>query len=106
MFLDPRTWSTLLYLLLMLPLGIVYFTFAVTAISVSLSIVALPFARFFWDGPTISLGALDYQPQLWTAPIALAIGVLLVVLTLHAARGIGSLHAQLAKHLLVKSTQG
>lgn len=106
MFLDPRSWSTFLYLLLMLPLGIAYFTFAVTAISVSLSIVALPFARFFWDGPTISLGALDYQPQLWTAPIALAIGVLLVVLTLHAARGIGSLHAQLAKHLLVKSTQG
>ena len=30
MFTDPRTWSTLLYMLLMLPLGIVYFTMAVT----------------------------------------------------------------------------
>ena len=30
MFTDPRTWSTLLYMLLMLPLGIVYFTIAVT----------------------------------------------------------------------------
>src|SRR5678810_566191 len=29
-FVDPRTWSTQLYFLLMLPLGIVYFTLAVT----------------------------------------------------------------------------
>ncbi|MBP8098374.1 MAG: sensor domain-containing protein [Arenimonas sp.] len=106
MFLDPRSWSTFLYLLLMLPLGIAYFTFAVTAIAISASVVALPFARYFSDVPVISFGSLEYQPQLWSAPIALAIGALLVVLTLHAARGIGSLHAQLAKHLLVKSTQG
>ena len=26
---DPRTWGTLLYLLLMLPLGIFYFTFVI-----------------------------------------------------------------------------
>ncbi len=33
MFTDPRTWSTLLYMLLMLPLGIVYFTMAVTGVT-------------------------------------------------------------------------
>jgi hypothetical protein len=32
-------------------------------------------------------------------------GVLLLFVTLHVARGIGRLHGQLAKHLLVKSAQ-
>ena len=34
MFTDPRSWSTLLYMLLMLPLGILYFTVAVTGLDV------------------------------------------------------------------------
>ncbi|MFB3078194.1 MAG: sensor domain-containing protein, partial [Lysobacterales bacterium] len=36
---DARTWTTLLYMLLMLPLGIFYFTFAVVGLSVSLSFI-------------------------------------------------------------------
>ena len=34
---DPRTWGTLLYLLLMLPLGVFYFTFVVVGIVVSIA---------------------------------------------------------------------
>ena len=33
---DPRTWGTIVYLLLMLPLGIFYFVFAVVGLTVSL----------------------------------------------------------------------
>jgi hypothetical protein len=39
MFTDARTWTTLFYMLLMLPLGIIYFTIAVTLLSVSLAFV-------------------------------------------------------------------
>ena len=35
---DPRTWGTLLYFFLMLPLGIFYFTFAVVGIVVSMAL--------------------------------------------------------------------
>jgi len=106
MFLDPRSWSTFLYLLLMLPLGIAYFTFAVVALAISLTVAALPFAQAFTDQGVMSFGDLSIRLAWWTAPMTLAMGAILIVLTLHAARGIGRMHAQLAKNLLVKSSQG
>ena len=106
MFVDPRTWSTLLYMLLMLPLGIVYFAFAVTALSFSLSIALLPVLQAINGGGVISFGGADYVVSLWATPVTLLLGFVLIALMLHAARGIGAMHAQLAKHLLVKSGPG
>jgi hypothetical protein len=102
MFLDPRTWSTMLYMLLMLPLGILYFTVAVTALALSLGIAAIPIVQAFggsailWEGSEVLL-------PLWSAPLTIGVGLLLLVATMHLARGVGRLHAQLAKHLLVKA---
>ncbi len=102
MFTDPRTWSALLYMLLMLPLGTAYFTVMVFALSLSLGVAAMPFVQAFggtvlsWDGVAMAL-------PLWAAPLTIAVGLVLLVLTMHAARGIGRLHAQLAKHLLVRA---
>src|SRR5690606_41783820 len=42
MFTDPRSWSTLAYMLLMLPLGIFYFTIAITLLSISLAALLAP----------------------------------------------------------------
>ena len=39
---DARTWTTLIYLLMMLPLGIVYFVTAVTGLAVGVSFVLVP----------------------------------------------------------------
>ncbi len=39
---DPRTWGTLLYLLLMLPLGVFYFTFVIVGIVCSLALTLAP----------------------------------------------------------------
>ena len=103
MFVDPRTWSTLLYMLLMLPLGIVYFTIAVTTLAFSLSIALLPVLQALNGGGVISFGGADYVVSLWATPVTLLLGFVLIALMLHAARGIGAMHAQLAKHLLVKS---
>ena len=44
---DPRTWSTLAYLLLMLPLGIVYFVTAITGLSLSLALIVAPLVELF-----------------------------------------------------------
>jgi uncharacterized membrane protein len=107
MFTDPRTWSTMLYMVLMLPLGIVYFTISVTAMSVSLGLI--------FGGLSLGLAGFGIHVfdthwyigdvAFWEAPLALGIGVLGLFVTLHLARGIGKVHGLLAKHLLVKTAQ-
>ena len=42
MLTDRRTWSTLAYLVLMLPIGIIYFVIAVVGLSLSLSFIFAP----------------------------------------------------------------
>ena len=88
----------------MLPLGIVYFTVAVTALSLSLGIAAAPFAEAISGRPSIIWwNDVSWSLPLWSAPLTIAIGLGLLLLTLDAARGIGYLHGQLAKQLLVKT---
>ena len=114
---DPRTWATLLYMLLMLPLGIAYFVTVVVLTSVSLSLAATPILKVIadalgWDSVTCT-GAPDWVcgfavwANSWPG-IALwcALGVVLLFATLHLVRGIGCLHGALAKQLLVKSARG
>lgn len=102
MFTDPRTWGTLFYLLLMLPLGIVYFTLVVTGTAVSLSLIAIPVLQQFSIAPT-TIDGVQYFWPVWTLPLSLLGGVLLFFVLLHAVRGIGCMHGHLAKHLLVKT---
>ncbi len=104
-FLDPRTWSTLVYMVLMLPLGVIYFTFIVVALSLSFAIAALPVLETFGEHNQLYWFNTPIDLPLWSLPITLAIGLLLLILTLHAARGLGVLQATLAKHQLVKSAQ-
>ncbi len=51
---DARTWTTLLYFVLMLPLGIFYFVVAVVGLSIGVNLVLAPFAvlgqTFGWIG--------------------------------------------------------
>ena len=107
MFTDPRTWSTLLYMVLMLPLGIVYFTIAVTGIAVSIVMVAAPFAAVLAQSGLIEGGIyLDGEtvvPPMLLLPFTLLAGIVLPFALLHLARGIARFQGALAKHLLVKS---
>jgi hypothetical protein len=108
MFTDPRTWSTLLYMLAMLPLGILYFTLAVVLLTVALALVVAPLLALFgaFDGWSMGGGWIDYwEPAttlgVWELPIAFACGVVLLFATLHLLRGIGRVHGAIAKQLLV-----
>jgi uncharacterized membrane protein len=112
---DARTWTTLLYFVLMLPLGIIYFVIAVLGLSAGLNLSFAPLAvlgenigvfgpdypsglPFFWGhhwtytGPWASFGAL----------CLMALGILILTLLMHLARGIVKGHARLAKALLVE----
>lgn len=110
MFTDPRSWSTLFYMLMMLPLGIIYFTLTVTLLSVSLAFTAAPVVKIIadmsgfqdtCDGPYwVCNGILVLNG--WPAAFILCIiGVLLLFTTLHMVRALGRVHGQMAKHLLV-----
>jgi uncharacterized membrane protein len=107
MFADPRTWSTLLYMLLMLPLGVFYFALATCGIALSLGLLFAPVLQFLaWsgaiDGGLVFDGEAVVAPLL-LAPLAFLLGVVLLFSMLHLARGIGRLQGNLAKHLLVKT---
>jgi uncharacterized membrane protein len=114
MFLDGRTWTTLCYMLLMLPLGIVYFTFAVTMLSISVAFIGTPVTALIrpdWLGGlyvnhqiSMDWGFGTHVPG-WGDWVAMCvIGILLLFATLHAVRGLGRMHGQIAKHLLVRGS--
>jgi hypothetical protein len=97
-------------MLAMLPLGLVYFTVAVTLLATSLALTIAPLLIGFGalDGWSLSGGWYGYwEPATtlgpWELPIAFACGVVLLFATLHLLRGIGRMHGAIAKQLLVKA---
>lgn len=106
MFTDARTWSTLLYMLLMLPLGVIYFTVTVSLLSVALPMVAAPLALLPGLHLDVWMFGLEIPRQApFLLPLISAIGVLLLFVSLHVVRGLGRAHGSIAKHLLVKTAQ-
>jgi len=100
-FTDGRTWTTLLYMVLQLVLGIVYFTIVVTAVTLASTLVAWPVIQLLEADPIIQLNGYGYMLQPWATPLVVAAGLLGYVLTLHVVRLIGKGHAVYAKAMLV-----
>jgi uncharacterized membrane protein len=107
---DRRTWTTIAYFILMLPIGILYFVIALVGLSVSLAFIALPIAVLFSQAGWFGMSGVEVfsnvQPA-WLLDSGLAIpilglaGALLLTSLMHLARGIGRLHALFAKTMLV-----
>jgi len=103
MFTDGRTWLTMLYFVLMLPLGVAYFSVATTLLSTSLALVFAPVAEVVFDQPVgIWVDGVKMASGAWLWPLSIAAGLALLFATLHLARAIGRLHGAVAKHLLVR----
>jgi hypothetical protein len=110
---DPRTWTTIAYLILMLPIGILYFAIAVVGLSVSLSLIALPIAAVLARAGWFGMGGVEVfssaQPE-WmfntgfAIPVMALAGLLLLTSVMHLARGVGRMHAMYAKSMLVART--
>ena len=108
---DWRTWSTLAYEALMLPLGIVYFSVTVTALAIGLALMLAALAgglRLLGleiPGDThIELGGL-LSDEAANHPLMLLLyavsGLVWLTLTMHMVRAIARLHGMLAKRMLV-----
>ena len=97
---DPRTWSTMLYMVLQMFLGIFYFTLVIAWLAISLSLIFSPLATL-WGGLQLDLDNLTIIPLSFT-PVLVVVGILLLIGLMHAVRGIGSMHGHIAKGLLVR----
>jgi len=98
---DPQTWKDLVYLVVQFPLGILWFTIAVTLVSLSVGLTAAPL--YYWaidDGIEIGFMRIDTLPE---ALVAVPIGLLIGWATWHVVNGLGALHGAWARLLLASS---
>src|SRR5581483_11069543 len=74
MFTDPRSWSSLFYMLVMLPLGVIYFVLLIVSPVVPVALMAAPFAQAFWHLPFAEIGNIRYYvpPFMW--PVEFVVG--------------------------------
>ena len=108
LFTDTRTWLSLMYMVLMLPLGTIYFTLSVTLLAFSVGFVVGPV--LWW---LEKAGWLDFQGHVHfgtgsldpaiASPFMFVGGILLFFAGLHIVRFIGRWHGRFAKHMLVPS---
>jgi hypothetical protein len=94
-------WKTLIYMVLMLPLGIIYFTIFVTLISVGLSFIALPIVQLIIHIPLISWGEARYFVPIWQFPLWAAGGAIILLISMHFAKLLGRVHGAFAKLMLM-----
>lgn len=98
---DKHTWLSMLYMVLQMPLGLVYFSLNIILIVFSLSFIAAPFIQLIWNYPIISLDTGRLFLPYWAMPLMAIGGFILLTLTMHMVRGIGWLHGRYAKWMLV-----
>ncbi|NHZ86892.1 MAG: hypothetical protein GWP19_13625 [Planctomycetia bacterium] len=98
---DRSTWTGILYLILQLPIGIIYFTIMIVMIVVSIANIFAPIAHTIWDFPIIQTGNFEYYLPNWLLPVMTIAGFLLLTITMHLAKFVGKIHGKYAKALLV-----
>lgn len=106
---DARTWTTLAYFLLALPIGIFYFTVAVTGLSLGTAFIAAPVLSVLYKMGWIHVSAdveLNIEPAWLDTPVGwialIVLGIVLITALLHLARFLCKVHARFAKHMLVE----
>ena len=104
------TWLSAIYMILMLPLGIIYFTVMVTVIAIAVSFIATPVGAIVMMSQNIPFEIFSSGDIVWVVSdsagflitlVLSGLGVLLATGSMHLARWIGKVHGKLAKALLV-----
>jgi hypothetical protein len=102
LFSEKHTWYSIVYMILQLPLGIIYFTVLTTLIASSLWGIALPILEKGFDIHPMLINGVQYYAPVWLMPLTVIGGILLIILTMHLAKVLGRMHGALAKALLVR----
>ena len=103
---DLRTWSSLFYMLVRLPLGILYFIIATVGLCFSIGVTGVSIYSLITGESHIQVDGAPYLAHmLHTAPglIVFALfGILVFFVVLHVARAVGWVHGKIAEGLLVR----
>jgi uncharacterized membrane protein len=99
--LDKHTWLSILYMIIQLVFGTIYFILFVTILSFSISFIAIPFMQEILGIGAIMNNDIRYSFPLWSYPLLIFGGILLWTTFMNLARGAGQLHGRLAKLMLV-----
>jgi len=98
---DPYTWKSLIYLVLMFPLGWIYFGLSGFAFAFALSFIFAPVLELVFHLPMELYGTDTFTP-VGMLPVVVLAGILMIFLILHLAKFIGRKHGQYAKYMLVR----
>ena len=107
---DPKTWTTIAYFIVMLPIGIASFVITLTGLTVGLSLTILPVVALLGQAGWFGMGGVEVfatsQPEwLFHSPIGIPLlalaGLVLLTSLMHLVRGMGKLQALIAKSMLV-----
>ncbi|OGO00468.1 MAG: hypothetical protein A2Y90_05430 [Chloroflexi bacterium RBG_13_52_12] len=102
LFAERHTWTAIVYMLLQMPLGIIYFTVIVTLIATSVSLIGRPIFELSFGLPTYVIGDYGYFTPGWLMPFSVIGGILLITATMHLVKYAGRLHGAFAKVMLVR----
>ena len=97
---DKSTWSTLLYLILQLPLGVIYFSVTVSLVALALGLITVPFLYVLTPMPVITIGSEALRLPIWALVLTGITGFLVLTAAMHIIRGIGRWHGRYARPLL------
>ncbi len=95
------TWFSTLFLFVQFPLGIIYFVLFITLFAVGLAFIAVPVLQYVYHIPMFMWDGVAHVFEPWTMPLFVLAGIILLTTNMHIAKGLGSLHAKLARALLV-----
>lgn len=98
---DKLTWYTLGYMLLMFPLGTIYFCLFLTLITASLAFMSTPILELVFGLPFIQTSGMVYHIPVGLLPFTFLFGLVLATASMHLAKWVGKGHGKLAKKILV-----
>jgi hypothetical protein len=104
LFAERITWTAMAYDILQLPLGIFYFTVAVTLLALAFYGIALPVTQLAFNMPAyVIIGDTRYQAVAWAIPFFVVGGALLLTVTMHLVRLLGRAQGSWVKMMLVSN---
>jgi hypothetical protein len=98
---DKYSWRSLLYAVLLFPLGLIYTGLFSLLFVFSLSFITSPVLELIFRIPLDLFGDNIFTP-VWFLPVVCVAGLLLLPVTLHLAKLVGKLHGRFAKAMLVR----
>jgi hypothetical protein len=99
---DKRVWTSILFMILTLPFGVLSFTLFLILLTYALQLILHPVLQHGFGLPLLVINDLRLFLPVWMSPIAVVAGILELILILHLAKFAGRGYGAIAKAMLVR----